>query len=44
VSGRKETDQGVKVGLIGESGRIRLWAQMTAQQVWEVLTLLGAFG
>ncbi len=44
VSGRPGGHAKVKVELYGESSRIRLWAQMTAQQVWEVLTFLGGHG
>jgi uncharacterized protein YxeA len=34
----------VKIELFGSQRRIRLWAQLTATQVWNILTLLGKYG
>lgn len=34
----------VKIQLIGPERRIRLWAQLNATEVWEILKLLGKYG
>jgi len=41
---KEDAERKVKIELFGAQRRIRLWAQLTATQVWAILELLGKYG
>jgi len=42
--GLRGSTRDLKIGLYGQQRRIRLWAQMTADEVWEILETLKKYG
>jgi hypothetical protein len=41
---KKKEHHKVKIELFGSQRRIRLWSQLSATEVWNILSLLGKYG